>query len=88
MTNLHSTVDAQPVFLWSAVEVSIGICIAGILEMSPLMQKWNVKGFEDYSPFVSLGNDDTRPMNLQNMEFKTPVLVHKSSIHRPTHDLR
>ncbi len=87
LANLSSTVDAAPVFLWSAVEVSIGICVAGILEMGPLMRKWNVKGFEDYSVFASLGDDDTKPMNLKDIDFKRPVLVHTSSIRRPTNDL-
>jgi len=51
-----SKVDAAPVFLWSAVEVSIGISVAGILE---------VQGFED--AFDQL-NEDNRPIRLENMD--------------------
>jgi hypothetical protein len=67
------TVDAAPVFLWSAVEVSIGISVAGIIELRPLMRKYNVKGFED--SFDQL-EEDRRPIRLQSMD--------KSSIGFPT----
>lgn len=46
------------------MEVSIGICVAGILELSPLMRKWGVKGFED--SFFQL-DDDMVPIRLQDM---------------------
>ncbi|RDW78011.1 hypothetical protein BP5796_05863 [Coleophoma crateriformis] len=61
--------DAAPVFEWSVVEVSIGICVAGILELGPLMRKYNVKGFESYSSFAKL-EDDKRPIiiKMQNIE--------------------
>jgi hypothetical protein len=60
-----SKVDAAPVFLWSAVEVSIGISVAGILELRPLMQRYRVQGFED--AFDQL-NEDNRPIRLENMD--------------------
>ncbi|KAF6798824.1 hypothetical protein CSOJ01_12621 [Colletotrichum sojae] len=41
--------DAAPVFTWSAVEVSIGIVIAGLIELGPLAAKYGVKGFESYA---------------------------------------
>lgn len=63
-------VDAAPVFLWSGVEVSIGICVAGILELGPLMRKWNVKGFEDYSVFASLSDDEAVPIKMQTFGYK------------------
>jgi len=63
-----STVDAAPVFVWSSIEVSIGICVAGILELGPLMRKFNAKGFEDYADFANLGDDDTVPIKLQTMD--------------------
>ncbi|RDW85146.1 hypothetical protein BP6252_02736 [Coleophoma cylindrospora] len=61
--------DAAPVFEWSVVEVSIGICVAGILELGPLMRKYNVKGFESYSTFAKL-EDDKKPIiiKLQTIE--------------------
>ncbi|CZS99088.1 hypothetical protein WAI453_008381 [Rhynchosporium graminicola] len=58
--------DAAPVFTWSAVEVSIGLVIAGLLELGPLMAKYNFKGFDDYSHFGHLGDDDT--VKLQNIQ--------------------
>lgn len=58
-------VDAAPVFLWSAIEVSIGIMAAGIIELSPLMRKLNVKGFED--SFDQL-DEDQKPIILKNMK--------------------
>lgn len=60
--------DAAPVFLWSAAEVSIGISVAGILELSPLMRRYNVKGFE--APFDELP-DDRIPIRLQSMDKST-----------------
>ncbi|KAK2030341.1 hypothetical protein LX32DRAFT_586817 [Colletotrichum zoysiae] len=41
--------DAAPVFTWSAIEVSIGIIIAGLIELGPLAAKYRVKGFESYA---------------------------------------
>ncbi|TQN67046.1 hypothetical protein CSHISOI_08396 [Colletotrichum shisoi] len=41
--------DAAPVFMWSAVEVSIGIVIAGLIELGPLAAKLGLKGFESYA---------------------------------------
>jgi hypothetical protein len=68
-------VDAAPVLLWSAVEVSIGISAAGIIELAPLMRKLHVKGFE--GSFDKLDEDsDTRPIRLQSMD--------KNSIRFPT----
>ncbi|CZR64569.1 uncharacterized protein PAC_14467 [Phialocephala subalpina] len=60
--------DAAPVFLWSAAEVSIGISVAGILELRPLMQRFQVKGFE--APFDQLA-DDRIPIRLQSMDKST-----------------
>ncbi|KUJ09215.1 uncharacterized protein LY89DRAFT_280048 [Mollisia scopiformis] len=65
--------DAAPVFLWSAVEVSIGIAVAGILELRPLMRKYNVKGFEDSFDQI---DEDRIPIRLQSMD--------KSNISFPT----
>ncbi|TVY58672.1 hypothetical protein LSUE1_G009458, partial [Lachnellula suecica] len=59
--------DASPVFAWSIVEVSIGICVAGILELGPLMRRYNVKGFESYSGQFAKMGDDTEPLKLQDM---------------------
>lgn len=36
-------------FTWSAVEVSIGIVIAGLIELGPLAAKYGIKGFESYA---------------------------------------
>ncbi|KAK2052252.1 hypothetical protein LY76DRAFT_598754 [Colletotrichum caudatum] len=41
--------DAAPVFTWSAIEVSIGIIIAGLIELGPLAAKYKLKGFESYA---------------------------------------
>jgi hypothetical protein len=60
--------DAAPVFTWSAVEVSIGICVAGIMELGPLMHKYNVKGFEYYATYVVRLEDDEEPLKLQDMD--------------------
>jgi hypothetical protein len=61
--------DAAPVFLWSAVEVSIGISVAGIIELRPLMQRYNVKGFEMNSGQME---DDSRPIvRLRSMDKST-----------------
>lgn len=65
--------DAAPVFLWSAVEVSIGISAAGIIELSPLMRRFNVKGFED--AFDKLP-EDRQPIRLESMD--------KSNVGYPT----
>ena len=70
-----SPVDAAPVFLWSAVEVSIGIMAAGILELSPLMRRYNVKGFEESWEQMDEFSD-TRPINgvrLQSMDKKSSI---------------
>lgn len=60
--------DAAPVFLWSGVEVSIGISAAGILELAPLMRRYNVKGFE--GSFDQLP-EDRIPIRLQSMDKST-----------------
>jgi len=39
--------DAADVFLWSFIEVSLGITVAGLLELAPLMQRLRFKGFGD-----------------------------------------
>lgn len=51
--------DAADVFLWSFLEVSLGITVAGILELSPLMQRLGVKGFEDVEGSFSDIDKDT-----------------------------
>jgi hypothetical protein len=53
------------VFLWSAVEVTIGISAAGIIELRPLMRKYNVKGFEDSFDEIE---EDAVPIRLQSMD--------------------
>jgi rhodopsin domain-containing protein len=60
--------DAAPVFLWSALEVSIGISVAGIIELRPLMKKWGVKGFEDNFDIM---DEDMQPIKLQTMDKST-----------------
>lgn len=60
--------DAAPVFLWSAVEVSIGIQVAGILELAPLMRKYRVKGFEQAFDEIE---EDRVPIRLQSMDKNT-----------------
>jgi hypothetical protein len=71
-----SKVDAAPVFLWSAVEVSIGIFVAGILELRPLLGKYNVKGFENYSPQpFSRMNDESDMMRLKDMTRMTSTTI-------------
>lgn len=69
-----SPVDAVPVFTWSVVEVSIGIIVAGILELGPLMRKYNVKGFESYAVHERL-DDDTEPLKLQNIVTKDGGMI-------------
>lgn len=64
------TVDAAPVFVWSSVEVSIGISVAGILELGPLMRKWNVKGFEDYAYFAELSDNGSDSIKMKDMKYK------------------
>ncbi|CAG8954993.1 hypothetical protein HYFRA_00008682 [Hymenoscyphus fraxineus] len=71
--------DAAPVFWWSAAEVSIGIIVAGILELGPLMRKMNVKGFEDYTMFATLGDDDMEPINLKSMDKSQIHIVHTTN---------
>ncbi|KAH8599177.1 hypothetical protein B0O99DRAFT_504861 [Bisporella sp. PMI_857] len=51
--------DAADVFLWSFLEVSLGITVAGILELSPLMQRLGVKGFENVEGSFKEIRDDT-----------------------------
>ncbi|KAH8670169.1 hypothetical protein BGZ60DRAFT_469565 [Tricladium varicosporioides] len=51
--------DAADVFLWSFLEVSLGITVAGILELSPLMQRLGVKGFENVEGSFKEIDDDT-----------------------------
>ncbi|KAG4443926.1 hypothetical protein IFR05_000566 [Cadophora sp. M221] len=61
--------DAAPVFTWSAVEVSIGLVVAGLLELGPLMAKYGAKGFDHYSRFATLGDDDTvKLQTIQSMD--------------------
>ncbi|PVH86548.1 hypothetical protein DL98DRAFT_567408 [Cadophora sp. DSE1049] len=61
--------DAAPVFTWSAVEVSIGLIVAGLLELGPLMAKYGAKGFDHYSRFATLGDDDTvKLQTIQSMD--------------------
>ncbi|KAJ5037548.1 uncharacterized protein L3040_007720 [Drepanopeziza brunnea f. sp. 'multigermtubi'] len=57
--------DAAPVFSWSAVEVSIGLIIAGLIELGPLMARLGFPGFDMYSRFATLGDEDT--LKLQQM---------------------
>ncbi|CAG8974285.1 hypothetical protein HYALB_00010353 [Hymenoscyphus albidus] len=71
--------EAAPVFWWSAAEVSIGIIVAGILELGPLMRKMNVKGFEDYTMFATLGDDDMQPINLKSMDKSQIHIVHTTN---------
>ncbi|OWP04152.1 hypothetical protein B2J93_361 [Marssonina coronariae] len=67
--------DAAPVFTWSAVEVSIGIIIAGLIEMGPLMAKWGFPGFDSYNRFASLGDEDTvKLQRMQSMD-KTSIVI-------------
>jgi len=40
--------DAADVFLWSFIEVSLGITVAGLLELAPLLQRLHVTGFESF----------------------------------------
>ncbi|KAI8262016.1 hypothetical protein K4K58_000919 [Colletotrichum sp. SAR11_239] len=49
--------DAAPVFTWSAIEVSIGIIIAGLIELGPLAAKYGVKGFESFAPSKPISDD-------------------------------
>lgn len=58
--------DAADVFIWSVVEVSLGVVVAGIMELRPLLQRYNVPGFEKKVPdFLPLGGDgDAEAMNL------------------------
>ncbi|KAH0438524.1 hypothetical protein CcaCcLH18_03231 [Colletotrichum camelliae] len=49
--------DAAPVFTWSAIEVSIGIIIAGLIELGPLAAKYGIKGFESFAPSKPISED-------------------------------
>ncbi|WYZ38500.1 hypothetical protein EsH8_III_000414 [Colletotrichum jinshuiense] len=53
-------VDAAPVFTWSAIEVSIGIIIAGLIELGPLAAKYGIKGFESYASTLDYDSDDSQ----------------------------
>ena len=65
----RNPVDAAPVFTWSAVEVSIGLIVAGLLELGPLMARYGAKGFDHYSRFATLGDDDTvKLQTIQSMD--------------------
>jgi hypothetical protein len=46
------------------VEVSIGISVAGIIELRPLMSRFRVQGFEDSFGQLS---DDRVPIRLESM---------------------
>jgi hypothetical protein len=50
------------------VEVSIGLSVAGIIELRPLMRKYNVKGFEDSFEAIE---EDSKPIRLQSMDKST-----------------
>jgi hypothetical protein len=50
--------DAADVFLWSFLEVSLGITVAGVLELGPLMQKLGVRGFENVGSSLENMEDD------------------------------
>lgn len=79
----ESIVDAAPVFLWSAVEVSIGISVAGIIELRPLMQRFRVRGFEDSFEQLS---DDAKPIRLRSMDktnISFPILQDLGSQPKP-----
>ena len=43
--------------------------VAGILELGPLMRKYGVKGFENYSTYVTKlsDDDDMEPLKMQIM---------------------
>jgi hypothetical protein len=51
--------DAADVFLWSFLEVSLGITVAGVLELGPLMQRFGVRGFENVGSSLKDMEDDT-----------------------------
>lgn len=69
----NSTVDAAPVFNWSAIEVSIGIIIAGLIELGPLAAKYNIKGFESYAgdDTVMLTKPITHESRVDDYEMET-----------------
>lgn len=58
---------AAPVFLWSGVEVSIGIMIAGAMECGPLMAAWGVKGFESFGSTNNMEIDDVEPLKMETL---------------------
>ncbi|KAF9877961.1 hypothetical protein CkaCkLH20_04537 [Colletotrichum karsti] len=60
--------DAAPVFNWSAIEVSIGIIIAGLIELGPLAAKYGLQGFESYAEI----EDDQVPMKPINRATSSP----------------
>ncbi|KAK2005771.1 hypothetical protein LZ32DRAFT_596634 [Colletotrichum eremochloae] len=61
--------DAAPVFTWSAIEVSIGIIIAGLIELGPLAAKYGLKGFESYT-YPDTTFPQTKPNNLGFEEYE------------------
>lgn len=74
------TVNASPVFTYSNVEVCIGLIIAGLIELGPLMAKYNAKGFDYYSStssFNALGDDEEmRAITLQEFEKEVGTISH------------
>ncbi|KAK1977365.1 hypothetical protein LZ30DRAFT_784926 [Colletotrichum cereale] len=60
--------DAAPVFTWSAIEVSIGIIIAGLIELGPLAAKYRIKGFESYAYTDDITIRRTKPNNVSGIE--------------------
>ncbi|OHF03207.1 hypothetical protein CORC01_01591 [Colletotrichum orchidophilum] len=65
--------DAAPVFNWSAIEVSIGIIIAGLIELGPLAAKYNIKGFESYAgdDTILLTKPTTHELRVDDYEMET-----------------
>jgi hypothetical protein len=47
---------------------------AGILELGPLMRKYNVKGFEAYAVHERL-DDDMEPLKLRNIVTKDGQMI-------------
>ncbi|GKT52587.1 uncharacterized protein ColSpa_12768 [Colletotrichum spaethianum] len=58
-----SSDQLAPVFNWSAIEVSIGIIIAGLIELGPLAAKFGIGGFENYA-----SDDDRYPLTKNTHE--------------------
>ena len=76
---MNLTVDAAPVFTWSTVEVSIGLVVAGVIELGPLMAKLGFQGFDYCSTFVRTGDDDTVQLNKILSMDKSTQYVYKIS---------